>query len=285
MQVAITAVLAEQATLELRDSANRVLVSKPGLGLKPVFEQSSGGVKFTQKIESITVPFSPQDKSYKLVVTSNFEGRQLKDSTPLDARPPVLTYKLVSPEVSGGVYELGQSKTFTLAVSGEAADLVDRVQFQSTGLSSGDAVESGVRSDGVATVTISGDAKDAAAVREGASIKVTPKFFVGDQPIQPESQLSWDLRAQHKSIAYNVLVPEEQVGAEILWGKSRAFSIQPMDDVAQVFWDIKMPGGLERSEQHQTLNWTFDKEGTYEISARVWRKSPGVDEVQCTPVV
>ena len=285
LQVAITATRATQAKLELlelRDGESWVVVSKDGLGLKPTFEKN--GLIFTQKIESITVPFSSQDKSYKLVVTSNFEGRQLEDSTPLDARPPVLTYKLVSPEVSGGVYELGQSKTFTLAVSGEAADLVDRVQFQSS-LSSNDAVESGVRSDGVATVTISGDAKDAAGVEEGASIKVTPKFFVGNQPIQPESQLFWDLRAQHKSIAYNILVPENQVGAEILWGKSRAFSIQPMDDVAQVFWDIKMPGGLERSEQHQTLNWTFDKEGTYEISARVWRKSPGVDEVQCAPVV
>ena len=285
LQVAITANLAEQATLELRDSANQVVVSKPGLGLKPVFEQSSDGVKITQKIESIIVPFSPQDESYELVVTSDVDGRSLEARRDVKARPPVLTYKLVSPEVSGGVYELGQSKTFTLAVSGEAADLVDRVQFQSTGLSSDDSVESGVRSDGVATVTISGDAKDAAGVREGASIKVTPKFFVGDQPIQPESQLSWDLRAQHKSIGYSILVPEEQVGAEILWGKSRAFSIQPMDDVAQIFWDIKMPDGLERSEQHQTLNWTFDKEGTYEISARVWRKSPGVDEVQCAPVI
>ena len=285
MQVAITANQATQAILELRDSANRVLVSKPGLGLKPVFEQSSGGVKFTQKIESITVPFSPQDKSYKLVVTSSVNGRPLEDSTSLDARPPVLTYELVSPEVSGGVYELGQSKTFTLAVSGEAAELVSKVQFQPTGLSSARQVESGVRSDGVATATISGDAKDVSRVREGDSIKVTPKFFVGDQPIQPESQLSWDLMAQHKSIEYNILVPEEQVGAEILWGKSRAFSIQPMDDVAQVFWDIKMPGGLERSKQHRTLNWTFDKEGTYEISARIWRKSPGVAEVQCAPVV
>lgn len=286
MQVAITAVLAEQATLELRDiEKNKVVVSKPGLGLKPVFEQSSDGVKITQKIESIIVPFSPQDENYELVVTSEVDGRSLEARRDVKARPPVLTYKLVSPEVSGGVYELGQSKTFTLAVSGEAADLVDTVQFQSTGLSSERSPKIGVRSDGVATVTISGDAKDAAGVREGSSIKVTPKFFVGGQPIQPESQLSWDLRAQHKSIAYSILVPEDQVGAEILWGKSRAFSIQPMDDVAQVFWDIKMPDGLERSEQHQTLNWTFDKEGTYEISARVWRKSPGVDEVQCAPVV
>ena len=105
-----------------------MVVSKDGLGLKPTFEKN--GLIFTQKIESITVPFSSQDQSYKLVVTSNFEGRQLEDSTPLDARPPVLTYKLVSPEVSGGVYELGQSKTFTLAVSGEAADLVDRVMLR-----------------------------------------------------------------------------------------------------------------------------------------------------------
>ena len=285
IQVAITGVLAEQATLELRDiKKNKVEVRKRGLGLKPVFEKSSDGVKITQKIESIIVPFSPQDEDYELVVTSEVDGRSLEARRTVKARPPVLTYKLVSPEVSGGVYELGQSKTFTLAVSGEAVGLVDTVQFQSTLLSLEDSPKIGVRSDGVATVTISGDAKDAAGVEEGASIKVTPKFFVGNQPIQPESQLFWDLRAQHKSIAYNILVPENQVGAEILWGKSRAFSIQPMDDVAQVFWDIKMPGGLERSEQHQTLNWTFDKEGTYEISARVWRKSPGVDEVQCAPV-
>ena len=285
LQVAIQAIRVKQATLELRDSANQVVVSKPGLSLNPMFEQTSDGLNFTQKLESISVPFSSQNEIYELVVSSNFEGRPLEHRIRLEARPPVLTYELVSPEVSGGVYELGQSKSFTLNVSGEAADLVSKVQFQSTGLSSARLVESGVRSDGMATVTISGDAKDSASVREGDSIKVTPKFFVGSQLIQPESKISWDLRAQHKSIGYTILVPEEQDGAEIMWGKSRAFSIQPMDDVAQVFWDIKMPGGLERSEQHQTLNWTFDKEGTYEISARVWRKSPGVDEVQCAPVV
>ena len=286
LQVAIEAIRATQADLELRDESGAV-VSKPGLSLNPILvAQSSDGLTFAQKVETIVVPFTSQPKEYELVVTSDFEGRQLEHKIRLKARPPKLSYKLQSPEVSGGVYQLGKAKKFSLTLSDEAKGLVSSVQLQREDLGDTRFAQLGPQSDGSVTIEFSEDPKDQyAQVREGDLITVTPSFFVGDQLIPAEAlgPESWILKARHKSIEYSIVEPENQDGAEIQWGSSQSFSVEPMDDVASISWIIRGPESDVPVTSGPTVNVTFDQTGNYEISAVITRLSQGVAPAKATP--
>ncbi len=206
------------------------------------------GGKGVDRVAELVLPL-PERSGAFLIRAEGVGGPPVSDTESISLRDPVLKVTLDDPPPVDRIM-VGESRRFRLSIADEASPVIKQVAWQVMTESGKSLPVNGV--DEPAAMDANGTRvsefdvvlPDDGSIAEGQSLVIEPVFTTsGGIRLTPvEGAPRWRLSAGYAGVSRRIVGGD---GAEIGWGDTVVFSIDPPERIAGVDWRIDGPGGAE----------------------------------------
>ncbi|MFM1831691.1 MAG: von Willebrand factor type domain [Planctomycetota bacterium] len=243
------------------------------------------GGKGEDRVADLVLPL-PERSGEFLVRVEGVGGPIVKDEASITLRDPVIKVTLDDPSPVDRI-TVGQPRSFQLSLADEASSVIKQVAWQVMTESGsllpviGIDEPAAIDANGIRVSRFDVLLPDDGSVAEGQTLIIEPTLTTaGGVTLTPaDGSPRWTLRASYPKMARTIV---GGTGAQVGWGETVVFSIEPAERISSVEWRIEGPGGVtKRAGGVDQFEMVFDgTPGEYGIFAIVQPDIPNADPIE-----